>query len=640
MKKNPNLFARKKLLALAVPMLMFGQAQAVEFEFGEASLTVDTQLSIGSSWRMEDQNENLLNYAKADPAPADGSTADDGNRNYKNGDAFSQIFKGSHDLQLTYQNYGAFVRAKYWYDSAIENNSVEHGHAPTYIDGSITAKSFPGKSKLDDSGFNDLHKGSGISLLDAFVYGSFDIGEMPLDLRLGKQVVSWGESTFIGGGINQINPVDAAAFRRPGAEIKEGLLPVNMVYANLGLTESLSLEAFYQLEFQETLPDSCGTYFSPSDVFAEGCNTLTASGGAVSTSRDETNGIRRASDDGQFGIALRYFSDALDTEFGFYAMNIHERLGMYGTVLDTTDDLAFGQSVIYAGFQDPDGEAGGPFPGLTVENLFDGSYSAALTAAANAAYAASAADLAVAGRTTTARYFFEYPEDKKILGLSFAGNAYGVAISGEVSHQIDAPIAINGNLATGAQLARGLAADDGTGKQDAFAAYVNGAGQGDSVSGYRLFDITQVQATAIHLENRLLGASSMTFLAEVGVTFIDGIEDDVLLYGRSSTYGDPSYTDEDDGFVTDVSWGYRALASAKYTNAFAGVDLNPTVVFTHDVEGYGPQFNEEAKTLAVSLKANYLQRYDASISYKAFMGGDYNIFKDRDFLAISAGVQF
>jgi hypothetical protein len=61
-------------------------------------------------------------------------------------------------------------------------------------------------------------------------------------VRLGKQVVSWGESTFIGGGINSINPIDVSAFRRPGAEIKEGLIPVNMFYVSQSLTENLSAE--------------------------------------------------------------------------------------------------------------------------------------------------------------------------------------------------------------------------------------------------------------------------------------------------------------------------------------------------------------------------------------------------------------
>lgn len=612
MKKNPNVFARKKLLAMAVPMLMFGQAQAVEFEFGEASLTVDTQLSIGSSWRMEKQNDNLIDYVGSG-AP-DANTSNDGNLNYKEGDAFSQIFKGSHDFQLNYQNYGAFVRAKYWYDSAIENNSVEHGHSPTYIVGSpatLNNTSFPGKSKLDDSDFNELAKGKGAAILDAFVYGSFDIGEMPLDIRLGKQVVSWGESTFIQGGINSINPVDAAAFRRPGAEIKEGLLPVSMVYANLGVTDSLSVEAFYQLEWQETVGDGCGTYFSTSDVSSEGCTNLTVFnpllGGTVSYQRlTGDDATREASDDGQYGIALRYFSDALDTEFGFYAMNIHSRLPIYS--------VKHGQQGVFH----PSSPA--------VDAL------------------------------TTGGYFMEYPEDIKLVGVSFAGNAYGVAVSGEVSHKMDAPVQINGTMMTTMALRAGL--PNGAeltppvvnpAEAAAYAEVYGAVGTiapGTEVSGYRLFDITQVQATAIHLENQLLGASSVAFIAEVGMNYVHDF-DDVLRYGKSSIYQAPSFDgdpDFDGGFMTETSWGYRAVASAKYTNAFMGVDLNPSISFSHDVDGYAPspggQFQEDVKKLGLSLKANYLQRYDASISYNMFMGGDFNDVKDRDFLAISAGVQF
>ena len=91
-------------------------------------------------------------------------------------------------------------------------------------------------------------------------------------MRLGKQGVSWGESTFIGGGINSINPIDVSAFRRPGAEIKEGLIPVNMFYVSQSLTENLSTEAFYQLEWDQTVTDNCGTFFSQPDVISDGCD--------------------------------------------------------------------------------------------------------------------------------------------------------------------------------------------------------------------------------------------------------------------------------------------------------------------------------------------------------------------------------
>ena len=65
-------------------------------------------------------------------------------------------------------------------------------------------------------------------------------------------MVSWGESTFIRNGINVINPVDVSAPSDAlGLKIKEGLTPVNMVFGNLAVTDNLSLEAFYQLEWKK-----------------------------------------------------------------------------------------------------------------------------------------------------------------------------------------------------------------------------------------------------------------------------------------------------------------------------------------------------------------------------------------------------
>ena len=44
---------------------------------------------------------------------------------------------------------------------------------------------------------------------------------MPLSIRFGKQVLSWGESLFIQGGNSVINPIDVSAIRAPGAELKK-----------------------------------------------------------------------------------------------------------------------------------------------------------------------------------------------------------------------------------------------------------------------------------------------------------------------------------------------------------------------------------------------------------------------------------
>ena len=234
---------------------------------------------------------------------------------------------------------------------------------------------------------------SGAALLDAYVYGEFEVGDAPLELRVGKQVVSWGESTFIQGGVNSINPVDVNAFRRPGAEVKEGLLPVNMVYANIGATENLTLEAFYQLTWQETVIDGCGTFFAGADVLtAESCNAITVSGATLSENTALAAGayVKRVGDqtpddDGQYGIAARYFAaDLNETEFGLYYMKYHSRT-----------------------------------PILTV----------------NGAQAS--------GHFPSSSYFIEYPEGIELYGLSFNTSVGDYAVAGEISYRPNQPVQEN-----------------------------------------------------------------------------------------------------------------------------------------------------------------------------------------------------
>src|SRR5690606_6312295 len=103
----------------------------------------------------------------------------------------------------------------------------------------------------------------------------WSIGMANLDLRLGRQVVNWGESLFVQG-VNQVNPADLTAMHRPGADIKEALVPVNMLYANLAFNNGFSIESFYQLEWRRTQTDPCGTFFSASDIGLDhSCNDVT-----------------------------------------------------------------------------------------------------------------------------------------------------------------------------------------------------------------------------------------------------------------------------------------------------------------------------------------------------------------------------
>ena len=72
----------------------------------------------------------------------------------------------------------------------------------------------------------------------------FGAGKHPGEIRAGWQVISWGESTFIQGGVNAVNPVDVSALRVLGAELRDALAPEGAVTFRITPCASTSLEAF------------------------------------------------------------------------------------------------------------------------------------------------------------------------------------------------------------------------------------------------------------------------------------------------------------------------------------------------------------------------------------------------------------
>ena len=596
--KRPGLF-QPKTLAIAIALGVSAQAQAVNFDIGEIEGQFDSSLSLGASWGTERPNKDFIGINNGGRGYA--QTGDDGRQNFKRGETFSKIFKGIHDLELKYKDTGVFLRGKYWYDFELKDEDrlfkdVEDDHAK------MAAKS------------------SGYQLLDAFVYQNYTIADQPGNARLGKQVVSWGESTFIQNGINSINPVDVSAFRRPGAEIKEGLIPVNMFYMSQSLTEQLSVEGFYQLEWDQTVVDNCGTFFA-ADVVQEGCDTnynvgnpaiggLQPAAAAQGYGFDYTSegiivhrgGDRDARDSGQFGVALRWLGD--ETEYGAYFINYHSRTPIVSSQSGTVTTALAGPLL------------GGGL-GVTTGNVRALLQSMALG---------------------NGQYYLEYPEDIRLYGLSFSTTLpTGTAWSGEFSFRPNAPVQINTVDVTRALLKT----------LDPAASPVEASASGDN-QGYNRKPISQVQTTFTHFFDQVLGAERLTVVGEVGFTHVADLEStSELRYGRDSIYG----TTDDPvqlarygrhGFVTENSWGYRARAILDYNDAFMGVNLKPNLSWSHDVDGYGPNgvFNEGAKAVSIGLDADYRNTYTASLSYTNFFGGEFNPITDRDFFAASVGVNF
>ncbi|MEB2645516.1 DUF1302 domain-containing protein [Pseudomonas sp. MYb541] len=608
-----NQFWRRARLPLAVSLAstLAGPAFGVSFNIGEIEGSFDSSLSVGASWSTAKPNSDLIGVNNGGKGLS--QTSDDGHLNFKRGETFSKIFKGIHDLELKYGDTGVFVRGKYWYDFELKDESR------------------PFKD-ISDNNRKEGAKSSGGQILDAFIYHNYSVADQPGNVRFGKQVVSWGESTFIGGGINSINPIDVSAFRRPGAEIKEGLIPVNMFYVSQTLTDNLSAEAFYQLEWDQTVTDNCGTFFSQPDVISDGCTdnlrvlnsrrTLTPAqqAGLRAFGVDVNNeGVlvrrgpdRDARDSGQFGAAFHYNYEPLDTEFGAYFMNYHSRAPIFS--------------------------AQGARPSVYATNN----------------------PLIVAGNSN---YFVEYPEDIRLYGLSFSTTLpTGTAWSGELSYRPNAPV----QLSTTDILFAGVTPIPGYGN----ASVLKGK-PGQDLHGYNRKEVTQFQTTFTHFFDQVMGASRLTTVGEIGVTHVGGLESkSEARYGRDPVFGPGSLPGgfcnalnnstaqggglpnaaslntncNNDGYTTATSWGYRARAIWEYPDVFAGVNLKPNVAWSHDVKGYSPgpggNFEEGRKAVSLGLDAEYQNTYTASLAYTNFFGGKFSTVDDRDFVALSFGANF
>lgn len=678
--------------AVAFALLSASAAQAFEFEKGGLTGSLDTTISYGISVRTEDADPNLIGKSNFNQAicydniplgaipPGIGRCSssavpgspsqiaapgrfsvnrDDGDLKYDKGDAFSNAFKITSELSLKYNDWGAFMRASYFYD--FENANRD--------DLTEIAKEKVGKD---------------FRLLDAFIYHDFTLGSHKGSFRVGRQAVSWGESTFIQNGINVVNPIDVSKLRVAGAELKEAFLPIDMLWGSFSFTDNLSMEAMYLLEFEEIEVDPSGTYFSSNDFASPGgtyvmlgfgvtpqpvynpelfAQTCAYAGGAnpfpnalgssdAGFTPDLTGAKlaayacgsavprlpnRNARDDGQFGFALHWFAENWgNTDFGFYFLNYHSRL-----------PLLSGKAVSRAALPPPLG------PGQPVG--------------------------------TTAGFFVEYPEDIHMFGMSWNTTLPGgVAWQGEVSYRPNMPLQVDDVELLFAALSPLNVLNSLN--PPGFPAAVKFCSQlvpncgslpfGSEVRGWRRHEVSQLQMTFTKAFPTVLGAEQLALVGEIGATEVSDLPNEsVLRYEGegTDTGGGPdtascSYVTTPigqvpvtstcptgalrnpqtltDGFPTQFSWGYRVAARADYNSVFGtSITLSPRVAFNHDVSGTTPgpggNFLEGRRSGTVGVEANYLNKLVFDLSYTSFWGGGrFNQISDRDFASFTVKYSF
>ena len=657
--------------ALALGGLLYGlPVQAIEFDDGEVRGSLDTTISHGLTFRAE----------RRDPELTADVNGNDGNLNYDRG-VVSNTSKFTTDLDVGTDDFGLFVRAAGFIDFENENGTRE-------------------RTPLRDAAKDRVARN--LELLDAYVTGTFDVGDSIIDARLGRHVLNWGESTFIPNGINAINPFDVSKLRLPGSELREALLPVGLASISVAPTDTLSVEGFYQLDWEETEIDPVGSYFSSTDYAGPGARKAVIStvmegllpddplqrdrgfgfgpltqainadlGGYQVTTSQGTfpaplplqpqfdpdfasvlRGADRTPDDsGQWGLAMRYLAEDLnDTEFGFYFMNYHSRLPTVGARTSPREAVQAGLAAADA-VGTPGSATATALAAQITQEVMGGVQAGLIPPQAapgiiqmkvGEAVGGIAAGLAIDRYGKSGHYFLEYPDDIQLFGVSFNTvlGTSGWALQGEYSFRRDAPL----------QRAERKVIEDGlrpiiTGltlaqtDPAALGAFL-ARHEPTNVRGYVERDVSQIQATATRVFGPTMGADGLVFLTEVALMHVHDMPDKIA-EPLESPAGGVLATGEADADAT--SWGYRIAARLDYNNAIGGANLYPYTQFLHDVSGNSPApsgpFVDGRTALTIGLRADYLSRWQADVGYTR-LAGDGNELSDRDFVSVSVKYSF
>ncbi|MFT6270065.1 MAG: hypothetical protein ACJAVV_002893 [Alphaproteobacteria bacterium] len=681
--KNKLSAFQKTSIAIGVAAIMAATSTSVyaaDWNFGDLEVNLDSNFTLATSIRVEDRDFDLIGnsnhpqfdwsgynaatnviYPSADVwALSDGgysANGDLGNLSFDPGKAFSTQFVGLHELDVSYGDYGFFARGFYFYDFELSDSDRDWSNP---ITGTTVDPC------RDSSASDELC--SDIRMLDFFAYADFYVGDTPVSIRVGDQVVSWGESTFIQHGINTTNPVDVTRARAPGSELKEVFIPVGMVYVSAGVTDTISIEGYYQYEYERSLLPVAGSYFAGNDFAGEGgsfnnvqlgftgnpdidADTLLSqlnglgsalASGVISpelagqaylayptkvTVRAKSDAAHdEASDSGQYGLKLSWFAaDLNETEFGFYHINYHSQRPLVSGITSDFTQAGIGRDLAMLASTT-----------ITRDNLQD------LNAFSESRFA--------------------YPEDIKLYGVSFNTTVGETALAGEFAYRQDEPLQIDDvellYMAMPEQLANaGLRPDlAGISQLNNIGRSV---GPGETADGFLLSDTWQVQMTASHVFGPRFGTDNLILLGEAGYVRIQDFPDPAVIRlnspgtsrtpsleplggnNREGLHVGLSNGPETNPFSTQGAWGYRLLAVADFNNVFAGMNLRARATFAHDVNGTTPDplflFIEDRKSANLGFTFDYLSKWSFSASYSSFWGGigTTNALSDRDFASFN-----
>jgi hypothetical protein len=561
-----------------------------------------------------------------------------GDLNFKQGDLVSQPNRVTEELNLKNGETTVFVRGTAFYDSVLSTGSNMDFRA---LD----------RGSIDESG-HAAH------LLDAFIDEKFDLGGNASSIRVGNQVINWGESTFIQGGINSAAPADLTALHAPGVELKDVILPITAIDFKTSFGGNASLEAYYQVLNAHDRLDGAGTFFgsntagnggywaveggtthNPSQAFLNFTDVAASKNGAAAAFgyEDEVDPTKSAANlSNEFGAAFRGSVPSLgDAEFGAYFENYASRAPFVQVRTGTAASTLLDER------------------GLFLLNP-------------------STSYFATSGIS------FTYPENIHLIGASFNFNGPGeLAFQGEVSTRLNQPITLAlsdtflgidvpalcdpqgliffavKSICTNALLdpvieAEGIKAGDFN----------------QEFQTYKRYPVTQVNLGITKLWSDIPDTPIQTV-----VLVAEGAYDYIGDFPKNSAFLNDLTTNGFSGFAvngvpqvptasggiqstqlpTNFAYGYVLNASFDFPHTLpAGIDMTPNITFSHDVQGTSPlgagSFIAHTAQIGIGVNFSYLQNLTWGITYVTnfMIGGspEQNPNIDLDFVSAYIGYQF
>jgi len=237
----------------------------------DLQLRLDNKISFTSGWRVKGRDSDVAANPAVSASVASDYFAD-------KGDLYTTRFDLYSEFDIKYKtNTGLRLSGAAWYDPKFPDQ-VRPG--PGGVADSTYGPSGNWSSEVK------RYYGSSAEMLDAFGFTRFDLGSVPVNVKLGRTSVVWGESMFGGvGGANSIgyaqSPNDGRkSSQNPNASLKETSLPLGQLGLVFNVADNANFSVYRAFEWRADRVPGSGTYMGFGDGVAGAPNLFCAANGA------------------------------------------------------------------------------------------------------------------------------------------------------------------------------------------------------------------------------------------------------------------------------------------------------------------------------------------------------------------------